>query len=39
MVGYARECRKTGHVDYVLSLEAIAQKILQIAAEDADTQN
>ena len=30
---------KTGYVDYVLSLEAIAQKISQIAAEDADTQN
>ena len=30
---------KTGHVDYVLSLEAIAQKISQIAAEDADTSN
>ena len=29
----------TGNVDYVLSLEAIAQKISQIAAEDADTQN
>ena len=27
---------KTGHVDYVLSLEAIAQKISQIAAEDAE---
>ena len=30
---------KTGYVDYVLSLEAIAQKISQIASEDADTQN
>jgi len=27
---------KTGYVDYVLSLEAIAQKISQIAAEDAE---
>ena len=27
---------QTGYVDYVLSLEAIAQKISQIAAEDAD---
>ena len=30
---------KTGYVEYVLSLEAIAQKISQIASEDADTQN
>ena len=30
---------KTGYVDYVLSIKDIAQKISQIAIEDANTQN